>query len=711
MSSDGVQDFSNMVAMADSHQNPEELDTIVEITGILTGRLSFLEKCESTLAALARFTGADLVILREWDPDNSKLDLVASYNFLVPPEDIRMSISVSTGMASETLRTGIPAVVNNYPAKETLIQGYLDSGVKSSMVLPVLIDAEIFGTLSFASRFLDHFQEDTVRMLVAVGAVVGMMIAKAGLQEINEAEAKISGIVSSTLVGPDVFERFAEEAAEIIEFERVALNSLDLANNAYTTEFLIGEQIPDFVIGKAIPIDGTAMEIVVRSRTSQIFRLDDREGAKPRFPRAGLFVSSGQPYLISVPLIVGDQVIGTMGFNRGSGPFTGKDLAKAARLGNLVAGAFADFKQREFRVEAEREIAKNKAILEAEAAIGKILSSPREDSDVIDAMRLRVDKIIPTDRLVIMSVDLKAETFSQEFNEIFNNLDEMVASIVGQPYSGSITAEVIRTGAGQIVNSDDDRISSGELPLAQIVIDHGYSSILAVPLEFEGTINGTVVCSRLDGQYCEEDLITAGRISALLAGGLATFKIAAERDRAQLARSESEARGRIILEAEAAIGRILSVPLSRPGASEALISEIANVISLDHVVIVAVDLDTETFSPDFTEFLHDLRLMVVGNYGKLYAGSITAEVVKHGTGQIINSDDPRLVSGSLPIVQEMFGRGYRTMMAVPLVFEGNIIGTLILLSLRERIQQIRHGHSGPNRYHAGRRSRYFQIVH
>ena len=166
--------------MADSHQNPEELDTIVEITGILTGRLSFLEKCESTLAALARFTGADLVILREWDPDNFKLDLVASYDFLVPPEDILMSISVSTGMASETLRTGIPAVVNNYPAKETLIQGYLDSGVKSSMVLPVLIDAEIFGTLSFASRFLDHFQEDTVRMLVAVGAVVGMMIAKAG---------------------------------------------------------------------------------------------------------------------------------------------------------------------------------------------------------------------------------------------------------------------------------------------------------------------------------------------------------------------------------------------------------------------------------------------------------------------------------------------------------------------------------------------------
>ena len=43
-----------------------------------------------------------------------------------------------------------------------------------------------------------------------------------------------------------------------------------------------------------------------------------------------------------------------------------------------------------------------------------------------------------------------------------------------------------------------------------------------------------------------------------------------------------------------------------------------------------------------------------------------------------------MVSGQLPIAQEKFDLGYRTMMAVPLVFEEIIIGTLILLSRRER---------------------------
>ena len=120
------------------------------------------------------------------------------------------------------------------------------------------------------------------------------------------------------------------------------------------------------------------------------------------------------------------------------------------------------------------------------------------------------------------------------------------------------------------------------------------------------------------------------------------------------------------------------------GASEELISEIANIIPLDRVVIAAVDTETGTFRPDFFEFLYDSRLMVLDNNGKSYEGSITADVVKHGTGQIIDIDDPRLTSGQLPWVQATFDRGYRTMMAVPLVFEEKIIGSLILLSSREK---------------------------
>ena len=50
--------------MSASERRPQELDALVEITEILTGRLPFAEKCELALAVLARFTGSDVVSLR-----------------------------------------------------------------------------------------------------------------------------------------------------------------------------------------------------------------------------------------------------------------------------------------------------------------------------------------------------------------------------------------------------------------------------------------------------------------------------------------------------------------------------------------------------------------------------------------------------------------------------------------------------------------------
>ncbi len=532
--------------MFDPQQLPQELDALVEITEILTGKLPFLEKCESVLAVLAMFTGSELVILREWDSENSTLDLVVSYNHLVPPEDLRPRIPVRAGLASEALSTGTPAVVNNYPARESLIQGYLDSGVKSAMVLPVLIDGEIFGTLGFASKSLDHFQEDTVRVLVAFGAVVGMMIAKAELQEETEVEANIGRIVSSPLVGSDVFERFAAEAAKIIEFERLAINSVNLLENRFTTEFLFGHAVPNYAIGEVWEIDGSALEEVVQFRASQRFLLGDDGDDGPKYAKSEAFIAAGQRHLLGVPLIVGDQVIGTIGFNRGSRPFSRKELTKADRLGSLVAGAFADFKQQEFRSQAEREINKNRAVLEVEAEIGRFFSSPMAEADALAALKPELAKIIHLDRIIFSAVDLESETFSQGFNGFLDDPGLVTADNPAQPYAGSISAEVIRSGKGQILNSDDPRLASGQLSHAKLAFEQGYRSIMAVPLVFEGKINGTLGFARVDGEYNQEDMATADRIGNLLAGAIATFKITAERDRAQSALSESDGRFRQI---------------------------------------------------------------------------------------------------------------------------------------------------------------------
>ena len=61
-------------------------------------------------------------------------------------------------------------------------QGYV-VGVKSALSLPVPVEGEFFGTLGFGSRAIGQYTEDTVRFLVAISAIVGMMIGEAKVQE------------------------------------------------------------------------------------------------------------------------------------------------------------------------------------------------------------------------------------------------------------------------------------------------------------------------------------------------------------------------------------------------------------------------------------------------------------------------------------------------------------------------------------------------
>lgn len=533
--------------MSVSQQRSQELDILVEITEILTGRLPFLEKCESVLAVLARFTDSDAVFLREFDSENSTLEVIAYYFDQPPGEDLQIVTSVTADQAIKALENDSPFVIGDRSAIEAWHRGYTALGMISALVVPIHIDGELFGTLGFGSRSADQFQEEIVPVVTSIAVMVGMMVANAELQEINEVEAHIGRIVSAPLVGPDIFEMFAAQAARIIDFDHLALNSVNFKEDTFITEFLFGMGVPNYSVGKAHMLEGTALDVVARSRAGRCFNLLNDGETEPKYRLAEAFIAAGGRYLLDVPFIVGDQVIGTMGFNRSSRPFSRKDLAKAERLGNLMAGALADFKQQQYRAQAEQEISKNKAILEAEAAIGRILSAPLSRPGASEALISEIANIISLDHIVIAAVDIETEIYTTDFIEFLHDPRLMLLNITGNPYAGSITGEVVRCGTGQIIYSDDPRLVSGQLPRAKRMFDQGYKTMMAAPLVFEGKIIGTLVLlSRREKEYGEKDLAIADRIGNLLAGALATFKITAERDRAQSALSESDGRFRQI---------------------------------------------------------------------------------------------------------------------------------------------------------------------
>ena len=97
--------------MANHQQWSQDFSPIVTITEILTGRLPFLEKCDSILAVLAEITGSELVALRELDPENFTLNLVAIHNLLTGQDDDRIPLSMSAMFSIQANRIQSPLVV------------------------------------------------------------------------------------------------------------------------------------------------------------------------------------------------------------------------------------------------------------------------------------------------------------------------------------------------------------------------------------------------------------------------------------------------------------------------------------------------------------------------------------------------------------------------------------------------------------------------
>ena len=116
--------------------------------------------------------------------------------------------------------------------------------------------------------------------------------------------------------------------------------------------------------------------------------------------------------------------------------------------------------------------------------------------------------------------------------------------------------------------------------------------------------------------------------------------------------------------------------MDRSGAAKTLESEFAKIISLDRLVITAIDQETETYGHDFHDFLRGFDLGVNTNVGAPYSGSITSEVVRTGKSEIVNSDDPRLGVSKFPLTEAAFAQGYRSIIYVPLSYEEQIIGIM-----------------------------------
>lgn len=183
------------------------------------------------------------------------------------------------------------------------------------------------------------------------------------LSQENAIMAEIGRIISSTLDIHEVYERLTEEVRKLIPFDRIAITLNNLEDSTVTIAYVIGGRTGDRRQGDSIPLAGSLSQEIIRTRSGLLIQMEDEGDLIKRFSTLSTTFQAGFRSVISVPLILKDEVIGTLHL-RSTQPnaYTEKDLRLTERVGNQIAGAIANTQLFEEGKRTEEE----KATLEEE---------------------------------------------------------------------------------------------------------------------------------------------------------------------------------------------------------------------------------------------------------------------------------------------------------------------------------------------------------
>ncbi len=176
----------------------------------------------------------------------------------------------------------------------------------------------------------------------------------------DSVRAEIGRIISSTLNIEEVYRPFSEKVKELIPFDRITINLVNLEERTHTVPYVEGVYVAGRQPGDVVPLAGTTVEKVIQTRKAILLRMENEEEVAREFPGLLPDFRSGMRSGLTVPLISGDRVIGGLALrSKTPGVYTDRELQLADNIGTQIAGAIADAQLFNQQQETEKALRKS----------------------------------------------------------------------------------------------------------------------------------------------------------------------------------------------------------------------------------------------------------------------------------------------------------------------------------------------------------------
>jgi GAF domain-containing protein/anti-sigma regulatory factor (Ser/Thr protein kinase) len=643
---------------------------------------------EAIVGAAVRLSGADYSVAARFDGEmlhplafhgfTAEGLEAANRMFPMPPSRINM-------LGRAALSRSVIRVPDMLADPEYSHEYALAGGWRSGIAVPMLRDDRLIGVIGISRRetgafpdaivsLLQTFADQAVIAIENVRLFTELQTQNRALTEALEQQTATSELLKeigrSTFDLQPVFTTLVENAVRLCGAERGLIFRFDGQWLRVAVTQNVAPELRDFFDRNPIAIDrhSNAGRAALERRT--IHNRDVR--SDPDYKYGGKLVD---PYrtVLAVPMLKGSELLGVIVIYRHEvRPFTDNQIALMETFADQAVIAIENVR---LFTELERRNADLTEALEQQTATSDILRvisrSQTDVQPVFDTIAESVGKLCQSEFANVFTFDGTLVHLDAFVNVNRQYVEVMKRYYPRGPGRGTGALRAIATASVCII---PDVLEDPEYELAGPSSVSGFRSVLAVPLLRNGKAIGAIAVGRpTPGAFPESQIAllqTFADQAVIAIENVRLFKELAART-TELTRSVNE------LRALGEVGRAVSSTLDLPTVLATVVSRASALTGMDGGSIWEYDEAAEVFHLHATDNLPD-ELVVALRSSPIRKGEGALGRVAM-TGEPVQIRDIATEKSYRARVRELLVRcGYRSVLAVPLLREGHLLGGLIV---------------------------------
>ncbi|MGD0650005.1 MAG: GAF domain-containing protein [Verrucomicrobiia bacterium] len=304
-------------------------------------------------------TSGSIVLI---DPHTQLLEIEVAIG--LSKEARKLKLAIGRGVTGWVAKTGKPLRVPDVTADPRYVSVRKD--IRSELAVPLLLDGTLIGVLNVDSTRKDAFSVEDEELLVALGNQAAQVIHNSWLyQTVAHSARKLESLfriaqsIISSLNLEEILHRITVDACQLMETKVCSLMLLSPGRDKLDLCACHGAG-PDYLSKPPLSVDDSLIgNVVRRGKPTQVYNVQEHDA----YRHIELARKEGLVSLLSVPMVVGDTIIGALSVYTGLPyRYSTQDINILSTLANLSAVAIENARLHQKMVGVEEQLRHNERL-------------------------------------------------------------------------------------------------------------------------------------------------------------------------------------------------------------------------------------------------------------------------------------------------------------------------------------------------------------